>query len=169
MDINEWEMEKKLLRTSSDKMIAGVCGGLAKYFGWDSDKVRLVYVLVSIFSAGFPGIVVYLVLWYMMPEDFLWKWFLKGHNRESRDWMSYVCCILFSIYREIALSEHFVATFSRTGWFSMVIETAQLFLCSPFSWLSHFSSPNRCYWTSSRTKVLFGFTRKCRETNIPPS
>lgn len=71
MDINEREMEKKLLRTSSDKMIAGVCGGLAKYFGWDSDKVRLVYVLVSIFSAGFPGIVVYLVLWYMMPEDFL--------------------------------------------------------------------------------------------------
>ena len=71
MDINEWEMEKKLLRTSSDKMIAGVCGGLAKYFGWDSDKVRLVYVLVSIFSAWFPGIVVYLVLWYMMPEDFL--------------------------------------------------------------------------------------------------
>ncbi|MFC4870831.1 PspC domain-containing protein [Negadavirga shengliensis] len=62
-------MEKKLKRTPSDKMIAGVCGGLAKYLGWDSDKLRLIYVLVSILSAAFPGILVYLILWFVMPEE----------------------------------------------------------------------------------------------------
>ncbi len=57
----------KLTRSSNDKMIAGVCGGLAEYLGWPSGRVRLLYVLVSIFSAGFPGIVVYLILWFLMP------------------------------------------------------------------------------------------------------
>ncbi len=57
----------KLIRSSSDRMIAGVCGGIAAYLGWPSGRVRLLYVLVSVFSAGFPGIVVYLVLWFLMP------------------------------------------------------------------------------------------------------
>ena len=50
-------------------MVAGVCAGLAEYFGWPADTVRIVYVLVSIFSAAFPGILVYLVLWYVMPDS----------------------------------------------------------------------------------------------------
>ncbi|MBD3627833.1 MULTISPECIES: PspC domain-containing protein [Cyclobacterium] len=62
-------MEKKLKRTINDKMIAGVCGGLAKYLGWDADKLRIVYVLVSILSAAFPGLLVYLILWFIMPEE----------------------------------------------------------------------------------------------------
>ncbi|SHN31568.1 phage shock protein C (PspC) family protein [Cyclobacterium lianum] len=62
-------MDKKLKRTNSDKMIAGVCGGLAKYLGWEADKLRIVYVLVSILSAAFPGLLVYLILWFVMPED----------------------------------------------------------------------------------------------------
>lgn len=62
-------MDKKLKRTPSDKMIAGVCGGLAKYFGWDADRVRLIYVLISFLSAAFPGILVYLILWFIMPEE----------------------------------------------------------------------------------------------------
>lgn len=62
-------MEKKLKRTNNDKMIAGVCGGLAKYLGWDTDKLRIVYVLVSILSAAFPGLLVYLILWFIMPEE----------------------------------------------------------------------------------------------------
>lgn len=57
----------KLTRSSSDKMIAGVCGGIAEYLGWPAGRVRLLYVLVSLFSAGFPGIVVYLILWFLMP------------------------------------------------------------------------------------------------------
>ena len=47
--------------------IAGVCGGIAEYLGWPAGRVHLLYVLVSLFSAGFPGIVVYLILWFLMP------------------------------------------------------------------------------------------------------
>jgi phage shock protein C len=50
-------------------MIAGVCGGLAKYFDHDPTLVRVVYVVVSIFSAAFPGILVYCILWFLIPEE----------------------------------------------------------------------------------------------------
>ncbi len=56
-----------LHRTPSDRMIAGVCGGLAAWLGWDPTVVRGLYVLVAAVSAGFPGILVYLVLWVVMP------------------------------------------------------------------------------------------------------
>jgi phage shock protein C len=49
-------------------MIAGVCGGIAESLGWDVTMVRLLYVLVSIFSAAFPGLIVYLILWVVAPE-----------------------------------------------------------------------------------------------------
>ena len=49
-------------------MIAGVCGGIAENLGWDPTLVRILYVLVSVLSAAFPGIIVYLVLWIVMPE-----------------------------------------------------------------------------------------------------
>jgi phage shock protein C len=49
-------------------MIAGVCGGLAEWLGWDPTVVRVLYVLASIVSAAFPGIVVYVVLWAVMPK-----------------------------------------------------------------------------------------------------
>ena len=48
-------------------MIAGVCGGIAEWMGWDPTVVRLAYVLLSILSAGFPGILVYLVFWLVAP------------------------------------------------------------------------------------------------------
>lgn len=56
-----------LRRSRSNKMIAGVCGGLAAWLGWDVTLVRVLYVAVSIFSAAFPGILVYLILWIVMP------------------------------------------------------------------------------------------------------
>ena len=59
--------DKKLTR-SHNKVIAGVCGGIADYLGWSAPVVRLLYVLVSIFSAAFPGILVYIILWIVMPE-----------------------------------------------------------------------------------------------------
>ena len=62
-------MSKKLSRSSGKKMIAGVCGGLAEYLGWPPLRVRLIYVLVSILSAAFPGIIVYVVLWFLMPKE----------------------------------------------------------------------------------------------------
>ena len=50
-------------------MIAGVCGGLAEWLGWDVTLVRVLYVVVSVLSAAFPGILVYVILWFLMPEN----------------------------------------------------------------------------------------------------
>ncbi len=55
------------LKRSRDKMIAGVCGGIAEYFNWDPTIVRVGYTLISIISAAFPGILVYIILWIIMP------------------------------------------------------------------------------------------------------
>jgi phage shock protein PspC (stress-responsive transcriptional regulator) len=49
-------------------VIAGVCGGIAEYLGWPPFRVRFIYVLISILSAAFPGIIVYFLLWFLMPE-----------------------------------------------------------------------------------------------------
>lgn len=62
------EGPRKLVRTK-DRMIAGVCGGLAQWFGWPADRVRVGYVVLSILSAAFPGILIYLILWFLMPEE----------------------------------------------------------------------------------------------------
>jgi phage shock protein C len=48
-------------------MIAGVCGGLAEYFGMDATLVRVLYVLISVISAAFPGIIAYIILMFVMP------------------------------------------------------------------------------------------------------
>ncbi len=55
------------LRRSKDRVIAGVCGGIAEKLGWPANRVRLGYVLLSVLSAAFPGILVYIVLWIAMP------------------------------------------------------------------------------------------------------
>jgi phage shock protein C len=59
----------RLTRSKSNTVIAGVCAGLARYFGWDAGRVRLVYLLLSIISIGFPGTLVYIILWIIMPAD----------------------------------------------------------------------------------------------------
>jgi phage shock protein C len=56
------------LTRSRDKMIAGVCAGIAEYFGWDVTLFRVVFVIVSILSVAFPGIAVYVILWIVMPK-----------------------------------------------------------------------------------------------------
>lgn len=60
-------MEKRLHRSRTEKMIGGVCGGLAEYFGIDPTIVRVVWVLITL-TAGL-GILLYLVLWIVMPLD----------------------------------------------------------------------------------------------------
>jgi phage shock protein C len=50
-------------------MIAGVCGGLAQWLGWDPTAVRILYVLISIFSVAFPGMIVYLILALVIPSE----------------------------------------------------------------------------------------------------
>jgi len=59
---------KKRLQRSSNKMVAGVCAGIAEYLGLDITVVRVAYVLLSIFSAGFPGLIVYVILMFVMPD-----------------------------------------------------------------------------------------------------
>jgi phage shock protein C len=60
---------KRLLRSTTDRQIAGVCGGLAEYLGVDSTLVRLVWVILTIFPGAFVlGILVYLIAWFIMPE-----------------------------------------------------------------------------------------------------
>lgn len=59
---------KQLRKSSTERMISGVCGGLAEYFGVDPTLVRIAYVALSVFSAVFPGILVYIILMIIMPE-----------------------------------------------------------------------------------------------------
>jgi len=63
------ETEGRLRRSRSDKMIAGVIGGLARYFGFDPTMARVLYVILSVISVAFPGILVYILLWVIMPEE----------------------------------------------------------------------------------------------------
>ena len=62
-------MATNRLTRSNNNIIAGVCAGIANYFGWEVAIVRLLYVLISIFSAAFPGMLVYVILWIAMPKE----------------------------------------------------------------------------------------------------
>jgi phage shock protein PspC (stress-responsive transcriptional regulator) len=57
-----------LQRSRRHRIVGGVCGGIAEWLGWDPTLVRILYVLVSIVSVAFPGILVYLLLWVIMPR-----------------------------------------------------------------------------------------------------
>ncbi len=57
-----------LYRSRRDSMIGGVCGGIAEALGWSATRVRVLYVLISILSAAFPGALVYVILWIAIPR-----------------------------------------------------------------------------------------------------
>ena len=57
-----------LVRSRKHSIIAGVCGGIADWLGWSPTIVRVLYVVVSVLSVAFPGIIVYIVLWVLMPQ-----------------------------------------------------------------------------------------------------
>ena len=57
-----------LYRSNRSNMIAGVMGGIAERFGWNANLLRIIFIFVSCLSAAFPGILVYLVLWLVMPK-----------------------------------------------------------------------------------------------------
>ena len=59
----------KLARSRKHRMLWGVCGGIADWIGWDPTLVRLLYVLASVLSAAFPGMIVYIILMFIMPES----------------------------------------------------------------------------------------------------
>ncbi|KAF1701265.1 PspC domain-containing protein [Pseudoxanthomonas suwonensis] len=58
-----------LTRSLNDRMIAGVMGGIARRYGWSSTWLRIAYVVGSIISAAFPGVLVYLILWLLIPNE----------------------------------------------------------------------------------------------------
>lgn len=60
--------EKKLVRPRADRKIAGVCAGLAQYFGIDVTVVRIIFVFLLL-PGGVPGFVPYLILWALMPDE----------------------------------------------------------------------------------------------------
>lgn len=60
---------RRKLTRSNDKMIAGVLGGIAEYFDMDPTVVRILYVVLSIASIGFPGIIAYLIMWAIIPME----------------------------------------------------------------------------------------------------
>jgi len=60
---------RTLSRSRNDRILAGVMGGIARRFGWSSTLVRILFVILSVLSAAFPGILVYLILWLLIPEE----------------------------------------------------------------------------------------------------
>ncbi len=60
-------MAPKKLTRSTNKMLAGVCGGIAEYFEVDPTLIRVAYAALSIFTTGFPGLLLYLILMLIMP------------------------------------------------------------------------------------------------------
>ena len=61
--------DKKLRRSSSNKVVAGVLAGLAEFFGLDFTLVRVVFALVSLFTIAYGGLVIYVILWIVMPPE----------------------------------------------------------------------------------------------------
>jgi phage shock protein C len=62
------DVSRPLRRSKTNRQIAGVVGGLAEYFSVDATLLRLIYVVGSIASAAFPGLLVYVLLWLLIPE-----------------------------------------------------------------------------------------------------
>ena len=60
------EQRGKITRSKTDRKIAGVCAGLAEYFGVDVTLVRVLFVVFAL--AGGPGLVAYIILWLVVPE-----------------------------------------------------------------------------------------------------
>ena len=62
-------LSRPLRRSAGDRIVAGVCGGIAKWLDWDPTVVRVLYVVASMLSIGFPGILAYVILWFVIPDE----------------------------------------------------------------------------------------------------
>lgn len=62
-------VNKKLYRSRNNRMLGGVCGGIAEFFDIDPTIIRVVYVLLSLFTAAFPGILLYIICLLIIPND----------------------------------------------------------------------------------------------------
>ena len=61
--------DKKLTRSADDRMLAGVAGGLAEYLDIDPVLIRILFVIIALLGGGFIGILIYVVLWIILPEQ----------------------------------------------------------------------------------------------------
>ena len=68
MEENNMASGRPLHRSTSNRILAGVCGGIAEWLGWSPTTVRVLYVVGSIISVAFPGALVYVILWIAMPK-----------------------------------------------------------------------------------------------------
>ena len=59
--------KKNLTRSHKNRILGGVLGGVAEYFGWNVTITRLIYVLITL--AAFPGIIFYILAWIIIPDD----------------------------------------------------------------------------------------------------
>jgi len=66
MDLNS---PKRLTRSIKDRMLAGVCGGIADYMVVDPTVVRLIFALATFFTVLFPGVMIYLIMWIVVPKE----------------------------------------------------------------------------------------------------
>ena len=70
---NKTDMElnspKRLFRSKNDRMLAGICGGIAQYMDVDPTIVRLIFALASFFTVVFPGVLIYLIMWIVVPKE----------------------------------------------------------------------------------------------------
>ena len=66
--MNRGNGTKALVRSRKDRMVAGVCAGIADYFGWDVTLVRVIVAVVSVITGG-TGVLAYLVAWVIIPEE----------------------------------------------------------------------------------------------------
>ena len=62
-------LSRPLRRSREHKLVAGVCGGIADWLEWDPTAIRAIYVVASFLSIGFPGLLAYIVLWFIIPEE----------------------------------------------------------------------------------------------------
>ena len=62
-------MEKRLTKSNTNKMLSGVLGGIGEYFGIDPTLVRVGYAALTVFSAGFPGLLLYILLALIIPKQ----------------------------------------------------------------------------------------------------
>ena len=66
---NKKKMNKKLYRSMADKKLCGVCGGIAEYFDLDPTLIRLLWVVMTLFTAAFPGVLAYIICAIIVPQQ----------------------------------------------------------------------------------------------------
>jgi len=66
------KLAKRLRRSETDKIIAGVCGGIGEYFNVDPVVIRLLYLVISVLTAVGPGVLCYIIAWIIIPKGVYW-------------------------------------------------------------------------------------------------